>query len=141
MNCFFGSTIGGGTYSGLCRLLIDVEDIQSVLALAKLGIASKADMLDSDIYGPSSETTEKIGLRANIVAYSFGKLSSKQNPTDGLREEDIARALLLMMMITNNMGQVALLNTRLHTSKRFYFVGNFFRHNLISQPRLAYAIN
>jgi type II pantothenate kinase len=39
-----------------------------------------------------------------MVASSFGKLVMKENPWDGVREEDIALALL--MMITNNIGQV-----------------------------------
>lgn len=39
-----GSTIGGGTYWGLCRLLTDVEDYESVLDLAERGKSSKVDM-------------------------------------------------------------------------------------------------
>ena len=39
-----GSTIGGGTYWGLCRLLTDVEDFESVLDLAEKGDPSKVDM-------------------------------------------------------------------------------------------------
>ncbi len=39
-----GSTIGGGTYWGLCRLLTDVEDFESVLSLAERGDPSKVDM-------------------------------------------------------------------------------------------------
>ena len=39
-----GSTIGGGTYWGLCRLLTDVEDFQSVLSLAERGDPEKVDM-------------------------------------------------------------------------------------------------
>ena len=39
-----GSTIGGGTYWGLCRLLTDVEDFESVLNLAERGDPSKVDM-------------------------------------------------------------------------------------------------
>ncbi len=39
-----GSTIGGGTYWGLCRLLTDAEDFESVLALAEQGDPSKVDM-------------------------------------------------------------------------------------------------
>jgi type II pantothenate kinase len=39
-----GSTIGGGTYWGLCKLLTDVEDFESVLNLAEKGDPSKVDM-------------------------------------------------------------------------------------------------
>lgn len=39
-----------------------------------------------------------------MVASSFGKLVMKESPGEGLKEEDLAIALL--MMITNNIGQV-----------------------------------
>ena len=92
-----------------------------------------------DIYGNDSEALEKLGLPANIVASSFGKLVSKQEPAFGLKQEDLARALLFM--VTNNIGQVAHLNAQLHKTKRIYFVGNFLRSNTLSQQRLSYAIN
>ena len=64
-----------------------------------------------DIYGDNDDALEKLGLRANVVASSFGKLVSKQNPAEGIKEEDLARAILLM--VTNNIGQVAYLNAKL----------------------------
>ena len=39
-----GSTIGGGTYWGLCRLLTDVETFEDVMKLAEQGDPSKVDM-------------------------------------------------------------------------------------------------
>lgn len=134
-----GSTIGGGTYWGLCRLLTDVENFPDALALAERGDPSKVDMMVGDIYGNESDALEKLGLASDVVASSFGKLVSKQDPATGLKQEDLARALLLM--VTNNIGQVAFLNAQLNNCKRIYFVGNFLRHNVISQKRLAYAIN
>mmetsp|Transcript_11782 Transcript_11782/g.22047 ORF Transcript_11782/g.22047 Transcript_11782/m.22047 type:complete len:781 (+) Transcript_11782:107-2449(+) len=134
-----GSTIGGGTYWGLCRLLTDVEDFESVLNLAEKGDPSKVDMMVGDIYGEDSNALDKLGLTADVVASSFGKLVAKHDPAAGLKQEDLARALLLM--VTNNIGQVAYLNAQLHDTKNIYFVGNFLRHNIISQQRLSYAIN
>lgn len=134
-----GSTIGGGTYYGLIRLLTDVEDFESVLSLAEKGDSSMADMMVGDIYGKDSKALEKIGLPSNLVASSFGKLVAKSDPVEGLNQEDVARALLLM--VTNNIGQVAYLNAQLHKTPRIYFVGNFLRQNNISQQRLSYAID
>ena len=134
-----GSTIGGGTYWGLCRLLTNSESFEDVIDLAEKGDPFKVDMMVGDIYGKGSDALEKLGLSANLVASSFGKLVAKQNPAEGLEQEDLARALLLM--ITNNIGQVAYLNAQLHKTKRIYFVGNFLRHNVISQQRLAFAID
>lgn len=134
-----GSTIGGGTYWGLCRLLTDVQNFEDAMNLAAKGDPTKVDLLVGDIYGNNDEALEKLGLPADIVASSFGKLIAKQNPASDLKQEDLARALLIM--VTNNIGQVAYLNAQLHNITRIYFVGNFLRHNDISQRRLAYAIN
>merc|ERR1712137_804823 len=76
---------------------------------------------------------------SNVVASSFGKLVAKRNPASGLKQEDLARALLLM--VTNNIGQVAYLNAQLHKTSRIYFVGNFLRENMLSQRRLSFAID
>jgi type II pantothenate kinase len=58
-----------------------------------------------DIYGKNSDALDKLGLTPDIVASSFGKLVAKDHPARGLTQEDLARALLLM--VTNNIGQVA----------------------------------
>ena len=133
-----GSTIGGGTFWGLMRLLTDVESFHDSMKLAEKGDLSKVDMMVGDIYGDNSEALEKLGLAANIVASSFGKLVSKDDPSKGLTQEDLARALL--SLVTNNIGQVAYLNAKLHNTPRIYFVGSFLRENMISQRRLSYAI-
>lgn len=134
-----GSTIGGGTYLGLIRLLTDFEDYEDIMRLAENGDPSKVDMLVGDIYGDNQNALEKLGLPANLVASSFGKLTTMDNPAEGIKKEDLARALLLM--VTNNIGQVAYLNARLCKTSRIYFVGNFLRGNKLSQRRLAYAID
>ena len=71
--------------------------------------------------------------------WRVGKLVSKEDPARGLTQEDLARALL--SLVTNNIGQVAYLNAKLHKTPRIYFVGSFLRHNMISQRRLSYAID
>jgi type II pantothenate kinase len=134
-----GSTIGGGTYLGLMRLLTDVEDFDDIMRLAERGDPSKVDMLVGDIYGEKSGALEKLGLAAGLVASSFGKLVAKEDPAAGVKQEDLARALLLM--ITINLGQVAYLNAQLFKTPRIYFVGNFLRQNKLSQQRLAFAID
>jgi pantothenate kinase len=56
------------------------------------------------------------------------------------REPDMARALLVM--ITQNIGQVAYLNAQVHGIQKIFFVGSFLsRKNTISSQLLAYAIN
>ena len=96
-----GTSLGGGTYWGLCRLLTKCATYEEVLDIAETGDASEVDMLVRDIYGGGYEG---MNLNASMVASSFGKLVMKENPRDGVKEEDLAIALL--MMITNNIGQV-----------------------------------
>lgn len=134
-----GSTIGGGTYWGLIRLLTDVEDFEGVMRLAERGDPSKVDMMVGDIYGKNSDALEKLGLPASLIASSFGKLVAKEDPAAGLKQEDLARALLLM--VTTNIGQVAYLNAKLANTRRLYFVGNFLRGNRISQRRLSFSVD
>lgn len=78
-------------------------------------------------------------LSGSTVASSFGKLVGKKNPREGVKQEDLAIALL--MMLTNNIGQVAHLNAQLHSCSKIYFLGNFLRQNAISCRRLAFAID
>jgi type II pantothenate kinase len=87
-----------------------------------------------DIYGGSYE---KFHLPATTVASSFGKMISIS--ANQVKEADMARSLLVM--ITQNIGQIAFLNSLLYKTKKIFFVGNFLRHNKISNRTLAYAIN
>ena len=50
----------------------------------------------------SSTADDGMNLSGSMVASSFGKLVMKERPRDGVKEEDLAIALL--MMITNNIG-------------------------------------
>ncbi|CAN0237448.1 unnamed protein product, partial [Ectocarpus fasciculatus] len=131
-----GSSLGGGTYWGLCRLFTRCASFAEAMDLAESGDSKQIDMLVRDIYGGSYSN---MNLDGDMVASSFGKLVMMENPRDGLREEDLALALL--MMITNNIGQVAYLNAKLHGCKSIFFVGSFLRHNAVSCRRLAFAIN
>lgn len=124
-----GSSLGGGTYWGLCRLLTRCKTFDEVLDLADLGDATSVDMTVGDIYGKGYD---KFHLGSNVVASSFGKLAmskAQDPPGEGIREEDMARALL--MMITGNIGQVAYLNAVIYRATHIYFVGNFLRHNKV----------
>jgi type II pantothenate kinase len=46
-----GSSLGGGTYWGLCRLLTSCASFEEVLDIAETGDATEVDMLVRDIYG------------------------------------------------------------------------------------------
>jgi len=84
-------------------------------------------------------TDDNLNLSGSMVASSFGKLVMKDDAAEGVQPADVAQALL--MMITNNIGQVAYLNAKLHSCSKIFFIGNFLRQNEVSCRKLAFAIN
>jgi hypothetical protein len=56
-----------------------------------------------------------------------------------LKASDISRSILIML--SNNLGQLASLHAQRHKCKNVFFAGNFLRHeNTIAMRTLAYAI-
>lgn len=100
-----GSSIGGGTYWGLCKLLTDATNYDESLQMASRGDSDRVDMLVGDIYGRGYS---KFQLSSNTLASSFGKIGGMEaprGPNSGVGEEDLARALLVMISL--NIGQVS----------------------------------
>lgn len=113
-------------------------------------------MTVGDIYGTSGYTS--IGLDSNMTASFFGKFtgsdplqsdaetsesdsepsstqsrrSTRQRKHSTLKDEDILHSLLLM--ITNNIGQLAFLTGRLHNVKLIIYSGSFLRHTFNDAP-------
>jgi len=133
-----GSSIGGGTYWGLCRTLTDCASYDEAMDMSENGNNFGVDMSVGDIYGGAYD---KFNLPASTVASSFGKVVSmeERQVRSGMEACDISRALLIM--ITQNIGQIAFLNARIHHTNRIFFVGNFLRHNKIACRTLSYAIH
>ncbi|GMH65830.1 hypothetical protein TrRE_jg7979 [Triparma retinervis] len=153
-----GSTIGGGTYLGLCKLLTKAQGFEDLLEMAGRGRNEKVDLLVRDIYGDDQSALDKLKLPGDIVASSFGKMASKDGDPresqsdrgsggggeeggdeDVVGEEDLARALL--MLCTNNIGHIAYLTAQIYNTNKIYFIGNFLRHNDIAQRRLSFSID
>mmetsp|Transcript_11124 Transcript_11124/g.16061 ORF Transcript_11124/g.16061 Transcript_11124/m.16061 type:complete len:491 (-) Transcript_11124:61-1533(-) len=74
-----GSSLGGGTFWGLSRLLTNCKTFDEVIELTKSGNNSKVDMLVGDIYGGEYG---KVGLDASVIAASFGKVVMKKEVPD-----------------------------------------------------------
>ncbi len=131
-----GSSIGGGTFLGLCRLLTGANDFDMALDMASEGDSDVADMVVGDIYGRGYN---KFQLSSETLASSFGKVGMSEDPRSNLSDNDISKSLVVM--ITMNIGQVAYLNAKLHDTSTIFFVGNFLRHNDISARRLSFAMD
>lgn len=130
-----GTSLGGGTFLGLCCLLTGCETFEEAIELASLGDNSNIDKLVKDIYGGDYE---RFGLPGNIVASSFGHMMSEDRRKD-VSKEDLARATLVT--ITNNIGSIARMCAVNEKIERVVFVGNFLRVNTISMKMLAYAMD
>ncbi|XP_059803503.1 pantothenate kinase 1 isoform X1 [Hypanus sabinus] len=130
-----GTSLGGGTFLGLCCLLTGCETFEEALEMAAKGDSTNVDKLVKDIYGGDYE---RFGLLGCAVASSFGHMMSKEK-RDSITKEDLARATLVT--ITNNIGSIARMCALNENIDRVVFVGNFLRINMVSMKLLAYAMD
>ncbi|KAI9785655.1 MAG: hypothetical protein M1816_008278 [Peltula sp. TS41687] len=161
-----GTSLGGGTFWGLLSLLTGARTFDDMLAMADRGDNTTVDMLVGDIYGTDYT---KIGLKSTTIASSFGKVFKMRreaerdaedggglvngdsdhiedgvHPATGERRlgnftsEDISRSLLYA--ISNNIGQIAYLQSEKHHLANIYFGGSFIRGHHQTMNTLSYAI-
>ncbi|XP_077437422.1 pantothenate kinase 1a isoform X1 [Vanacampus margaritifer] len=130
-----GTSLGGGTFLGLCCLLTGCETFEEALEMASKGDSTNVDKLVKDIYGGDYE---RFGLQGSAVASSYGHMMSKEK-RDTISKEDLARATLVT--ITNNIGSIARMCAVNENIERVVFVGNFLRINTVSTKLLAYAMD
>lgn len=158
-----GSSLGGGTLWGLLSLITGAKTYDQMLTWAQNGDNNNVDMLVGDIYGADYN---KIGLKSSSIASSFAKAfqnrkpalasSNKlkkddnenqqltsteiiQNRNKFFKNEDICKSLLYA--ISNNIGQIAYLQAKIHNVKTIYFGGSYIRGHLTTMNTLSYAIN
>ncbi|KAI4458103.1 pantothenate kinase [Holotrichia oblita] len=130
-----GTSIGGGTFLGLCCLLTGCNTFEEAIELATGGDNTHVDKLVRDIYGGDYE---RFGLPGDLVASSFGQMNSRDKRSKVSRE-DLARATLVT--ITNNIGSIARMCALQEKIEKVLFIGNFLRVNPISMKLLAYAMD
>lgn len=153
-----GTSLGGGTLWGLLSLLTEANSFGEMLDQAEHGDNTKVDMLVGDIYGTDYG---KIGLKSTTIASSFGKVfrmkheaaaaaaaeadvsASHQDPEEphsgaAFSSADISRSLLYA--ISNNIGQIAYLQSQIHELSDIYFGGSFIRGHRQTMNTLSYAI-
>uniref|UniRef100_A0A3B3ZSJ1 pantothenate kinase n=1 Tax=Periophthalmus magnuspinnatus TaxID=409849 RepID=A0A3B3ZSJ1_9GOBI len=130
-----GTSLGGGTFLGLCCLLTGCSTFEEALEMASEGESTRVDKLVRDIYGGDYE---RFGLPGFAVASSFGNMMSKEK-RESVSKEDLARATLVT--ITNNIGSITRMCALNENIERVVFVGNFLRVNTLSMKLLAYAMD
>ena len=158
-----GTSLGGGTLWGLLSLLTGARSFDAMLEMAERGDNSTVDMLVGDIYGTDYG---KIGLKSTTIASSFGKVFKMKREAEneaedsgglmngddemegdpdgpeatprGFSGDDISRSLLYA--ISNNIGQIAYLQSQIHNLSHIYFGGSFIRGHRQTMNTLSYAI-
>lgn len=112
-----GSSIGGGTFLGLCCLLTGCNTYEEAIDLANKGDNTKVDKLVQDIYGGDYL---KFGLTSDVVASSFGLMHIKEK-RDMATREDLAKATLVAVL--NNVGLLAKESAVSHVNE--FYLDNF----------------
>ncbi|XP_073964297.1 pantothenate kinase 3 fbl [Choristoneura fumiferana] len=130
-----GTSLGGGTFLGLCCLLTGCSSYEEAISLAASGDNTTVDKLIRDIYGGDYA---RFGLAGDLVASSFGQMCTADRRAKVSRE-DLARATLVT--ITNNIGSIARLCASNQKIERVVFCGNFLRVNPLSMKLLSYAMS
>ncbi|QPH05918.1 hypothetical protein C2857_004022 [Epichloe festucae Fl1] len=151
-----GTSLGGGTLWGLLSLLTGAKNFDDMLEQAGHGDNANVDMLVGDIYGTDYG---KIGLKSTTIASSFGKVfrekslaeaaagTKKESPSGGadtgsiklgFSESDISRSLLYA--VSNNIGQIAYLQSQIHNVSDIYFGGSFIRGHRQTMNTLSYGL-
>lgn len=159
-----GTSLGGGTLWGLLSLITGARTFDDMLAMAARGDNTAVDMLVGDIYGAGTGYS-KIGLKSSTIASSFGKVykmkrEAERAAEDGgglangdddggdrdgeagagapFRPEDVSRSLLYA--VSYNIGQIAYLQSTVHSLPHIYFGGSFIRGHRQTMDTLSYAI-
>ncbi|KAI3452720.1 hypothetical protein Pfo_009396 [Paulownia fortunei] len=132
-----GTSVGGGTFWGLGKLLTKCKSFDELLELSHQGNNKVIDMLVGEIFGGMDYS--KIGLASTAIASSFGKPISENKELEDYRAEDIARSLL--RMISNNIGQIAYLNALHFGLERIFFGGFFIRGHAYTMDTISVAVN
>eukprot|EP01016_Furgasonia_blochmanni_P044034 TRINITY_DN6075_c0_g1_i3.p1 TRINITY_DN6075_c0_g1~~TRINITY_DN6075_c0_g1_i3.p1 ORF type:complete len:258 (+),score=38.05 TRINITY_DN6075_c0_g1_i3:505-1278(+) len=100
-----GSPLGETTFMSMISLMTDFKSLDEAIDFAfKDGDSRKVDMTVGDIYGGDYSN---IGLSKDALASSFGKM--KDTSIKEYTDADSVKSLLVMM--TLNIGQLALLNS------------------------------
>ncbi|KAI1176486.1 fumble-domain-containing protein [Nemania sp. FL0916] len=163
-----GTSLGGGTLWGLLSLLTGAQTFDDMLDNAAQGDNSKVDMLVGDIYGTdynkiglkSTAIASSFGKvfrmkreaendaedNGNAIPNNHQLEQPIQDPSTPIPTDassrftapDISRSLLYA--ISNNIGQIAYLHSRIHDLSHIYFGGSFIRGHPQTMNTLSYAI-
>jgi type II pantothenate kinase len=117
-----GIGIGGGTLTGLSRLLLNTEDIKTIIELAKNGDISRINLLIGDI---SAKPLPGLPMSATASLFSNAKANASR--------EDIAIGLIHMVL--QAVGSATILSSLESGIRDFVMIGNL---SLLPQCKQVY---
>eukprot|EP00010_Vexillifera_abyssalis_P007789 CAMPEP_0201550216 /NCGR_PEP_ID=MMETSP0173_2-20130828/6610_1 /ASSEMBLY_ACC=CAM_ASM_000268 /TAXON_ID=218659 /ORGANISM="Vexillifera sp., Strain DIVA3 564/2" /LENGTH=346 /DNA_ID=CAMNT_0047960129 /DNA_START=1364 /DNA_END=2401 /DNA_ORIENTATION=- len=144
-----GSSIGGGTFWGLCKLITGVSSYEELMELssAKGHDNSAIDLFVGDIYGGDYQ---ELGLPADLIASSFAKCGLEPSPFEGSRvdaqtssgrkptKKDFIQSMLFM--IATNIAQIAYLNAQRFGVENIFFTGGWIHGNPAVWDRISFGL-
>lgn len=118
-----GTSIGAGTFIGISKLLFEGNDLSDALLAGLKGDSRNIDMSVGDIYGSNYD---KIGLPAEVVASSFGKIKDyTPEQIKDLKKEDISLSILNMIMF--NTLTIAHLVSQIEKIDKIVMIGHHLK--------------
>ena len=107
-----GTGVGGGTVVGLSRLLLKMDSVEHISALAEEGDLSRIDLRIGDLARKSSLD----GMPGEMTASNFGKLSDLATPSD--------IALGISNMVAETIAMLSVFAARSYGIKNVVLTGN-----------------
>ena len=124
--------MGGGFFMGMIKLVLDLNDFQEALELARKGDRYNVDLKVSDIYDPEDKRVDL--LFREFTAASFGKIDQFFD-TSSLKKEDFINSLICV--IGENLGTIATLMAENNNIADIVFSGGFLKENRLLRRILS----
>jgi len=118
------SAMGGGFFMGMIKLVLDLNDFQEALDLARKGDRYNVDLKVSDIYDLEDKRVDL--LFREFTAASLGKFVHNFD-TSSLKKEDFINSLICV--IGENLGTMATLMAENNNITNIVFSGGFLKEN------------
>lgn len=116
-----GTGVGGGTITGLGRLLTGTDEFAKIMDLASIGHRQNVDLMVSDLYRDAAASP----VLSALTASNFGLARSAKDP----HAEDVASAIV--QMVIESVAVLSIQVARTHSSKVVFVAGSPSGHPLI----------
>jgi len=121
-----GSSLGGGVFMALMKLLFNLEDYSMVVRLASKGNRYNVDLKVSDIYSKDDNRIDDIFKE--FTAASLGKISTPHD-LESIKKEDIIQSILYI--IGESIGILSACMAEIHNLSQIIYCGGLLIDNKV----------